>query len=78
MSKRILNHFRFSPTFAKVNRTLRSRRKAIKKIMALYKNYGLVSNGCSLCESKNFSLIILAKGIAMGLILKSSFVINAA
>ena len=57
MSNRVLKHYRFGPAFARINRTLRSRRKAIKKIMALYKKFGLVSGGCSLCESKNFSLV---------------------
>ena len=57
MSRRILKHFRFGPAFAKINRTLRSRRRAINKIMLLYKKYGLVSNGCSLCESNNFTLL---------------------
>ena len=58
MSNRILKHFRFGPTFARINRTLRSRRKAISKIMTLYKKYGLVSDGCSLCESNNFTLVV--------------------
>ena len=55
MSDRVLKHFRFGSTFAKINRTLRSRRKAISKIMTLYKKYDLVSDGCSLCESNNFT-----------------------
>jgi len=50
---------------------LRSRRKAINKIMALYKNYGLVSNGCSLCESKNFTLV--SEGDRYGFDLKKQF-----
>jgi SAM-dependent methyltransferase len=57
MSDRVLKHFRFGSTFARINRTLRSRRKAISKIMALYKKFGLVSGGCSLCKSKNFTLV---------------------
>ena len=57
MPNRILKHFRFGLTFARVNRTLRSRRKTINKTMALYKNYGLVSNDCSLCDSKNYNLV---------------------
>ena len=57
MSNRVLEHYRFGQTFAWINRTLRSRRKKITKIMALYKKFGLVSGGCSLCESKNFSLV---------------------
>ena len=57
MSSRILEHYRFGPAFAWVNRTLRSRRKAINKIMTLYKKFGLVSGGCSLCKSKNFTLV---------------------
>ena len=57
MSNRALEHFRFGSTFARVNRTLRSRRKAISKIMALYKKYDLVSSGCSLCESNDFTLV---------------------
>ena len=71
MSNRILEHFRFGPAFARINRTLRSRRKAINKIMALYKNYGLVSNGCSLCESKNFTLV--SQGDRYGFDLKKQF-----
>jgi len=71
MPNRILKHFRFGLTFARVNRTLRSRRKAINKIMALYKNYGLVSNGCSLCESKNFTLV--SQGDRYGFDLKKQF-----
>jgi len=71
MPNRILKHFRFGLTFARVNRTLRSRRKAINKIMALYKNYGLVSNGCSLCESKNFTLV--SEGDRYGFDLKKQF-----
>ena len=57
MSNRVLKHFRFGPTFAKINRTLRSRRKAIKKIMVLYKKFGLMNDGCTLCKRDNFSLI---------------------
>ena len=57
MTSRILRHFRFGLTFAKINRTLRSRRKSINKIMALYKKFGLVNDGCSLCKSNNFSLV---------------------
>ena len=57
MSNRVLEHYRFGWAFAWVNRTLRSRRKKITKIMALYKKFGLVSGGCSLCESKNFTLV---------------------
>ena len=71
MSNRILKHFRFGPTFARVNRTLRSRRKAFNKIMTLYKNYGLVSDGCSLCESKNFTLV--SEGDRYGFDLKKQF-----
>jgi len=57
MSDRVLKHFRFGSTFARINRTLRSRRKAISKIITLYKKYGLVIDGCSLCESNNFTLV---------------------
>ena len=71
MSNRILKHFRFGPTFARVNRNIRSRRKAINKIMTLYKNYGLVSDGCSLCESKNFTLV--SEGDRYGFDLKKQF-----
>jgi len=71
MANRILKHFRFGPTFAKINRTLRSRRKAIKKIMVLYKKFGLVSNGCSLCESNNFTLV--SEGDRYGFDLKKQF-----
>ena len=71
MSNRALKHFRFSQTFAKVNRTLRSRRKTINKIMTLYKKFGLVRGGCSLCESDNFSLI--SEGDRYGFDLKKQF-----
>ena len=71
MSNRVLKHFRFGLTFARVNRTLRSRRKAISKIMALYKKFGLVSDGCSLCKSKNFTLI--SEGDRYGFDLKKQF-----
>ena len=71
MANRILKHFRFGPTFAKINRTLRSRRKAIRKIMVLYKKFGLVSNGCSLCESNNFTLV--SEGDRYGFDLKKHF-----
>jgi len=71
MSNRILKHFRFGPTFARINRTLRSRRKAISKVMTLYKKYGLVSDGCSLCESNNFTL--LSEGDRYGFDLKKQF-----
>jgi len=57
MSNRILKHYRFGMTFAWINRNLRSRRKAINKIMTLYKKFGLVSDGCSLCKNNNFTLI---------------------
>ena len=71
MPNRILKHFRFGLTFARVNRTLRSRRKAINKIMALYIKYGLVSDGCSLCESNNFTLV--SEGDRYGFDLKKQF-----
>jgi len=71
MSNRILKHYRFGPTFARINRTLRSRRKAISKIMTLYKKYGLVSDGCSLCESNNFTLV--SEGDRYGFDLKKQF-----
>ena len=71
MSNRVLKHFRFGPTFARINRTLRSRRKAINKILSLYKKYGLVSNGCSLCESNNFTLV--SEGDRYGFDLKKQF-----
>ena len=71
MSSRILEHYRFGRAFAWVNRTLRSRRKKISKIMALYKKFGLVSNGCSLCKSKNFTLV--SEGDRYGFDLKKQF-----
>jgi len=71
MSSRILKHFRFGPTFARINRNLRSRRKAINKIIVLYKKFGLVSNGCSLCESFNFTLV--SEGDRYGFDLKKQF-----
>ena len=71
MTNRALKHFRFGPTFARINRTLRSRRKAINKILSLYKKYGLVTNGCSLCESNNFTLV--SEGDRYGFDLKKQF-----
>jgi SAM-dependent methyltransferase len=71
MSDRALKHYRFGSTFAWVNRTLRSRRKAISKIMTLYKKYGLVIDGCSLCESNNFTLV--SEGDRYGFDLKKQF-----
>ena len=71
MSNRILKHYRFGPVFARINRTLRSRRKAINKTMALYKKFRLVSGGCSLCESDNFTLI--SEGDRYGFDLKKQF-----
>jgi len=71
MSNRILKHFRFGATFARINRTLRSRRKAINKIMVLYKKFGLVNNGCSLCESNSFTLV--SEGDRYGFDLKKQF-----
>lgn len=57
MSKRVLSHYRFSSFFALINRTCRSRRKQIKETIQLYKNEGLVSDGCSLCGKENFTLL---------------------
>ena len=71
MTRRVLRHFRFGPTFARINRTLRSRRKAINKIMVLYKKFGLVSDGCSLCESNSFTLV--SEGDRYGFDLKKQF-----
>ena len=71
MSDRALKHYRFGSIFAWVNRTLRSRRKAISKIMTLYKKYGLVIDGCSLCESNNFTLV--SEGDRYGFDLKKQF-----
>jgi len=71
MSSRILKHYRFGLTFAWINRNLRSRRKAINKIMTLYKKFGLVSNGCSLCRNNNFTLI--CEGDRYGFDLKKQF-----
>ena len=71
MSDRVLKHFRFGSTFARINRTLRSRRKAISKIITLYKKFGLVSGGCSLCKSKNFTLV--SEGDRYGFDLKKQF-----
>jgi len=71
MSNRILKHYRFGSTFARINRTLRTRRKAISKIMALYKKFGLVSGGCSLCESNDFTLV--SEGDRYGFDLKKQF-----
>jgi len=71
MTSRALKHFRFGPTFARINRTLRSRRKAINEIMVLYKKFGLVSDGCSLCESNSFTLV--SEGDRYGFDLKKQF-----
>jgi len=71
MSNRVLKHYRFGSAFARVNRTLRSRRKKINEIMILYKKFGLVSNGCNLCESKNFTLV--SEGDRYGFDLKKQF-----
>ena len=71
MTNRVLKHYRFGSAFARINRTLRSRRKKINEIMALYKNFGLVSDGCSLCKSDNFSLI--SEGDRYGFDLKKQF-----
>ena len=71
MSNRVLKHYRFGPVFARINRTLRSRRKKISKIMALYKKFGLVSGGCTLCKSKNFTLV--SEGDRYGFDLKKQF-----
>ena len=71
MSNRILKHYRFGTVFAWINRTLRSRRKTINKTMALYKKFGLVSDGCSLCESDNFTLV--SEGDRYGFDLKKQF-----
>ena len=71
MSNRVLKHYRFGSAFAWVNRTLRSRRKKINEIMILYKKFGLVSGGCSLCESKNFTLV--SEGDRYGFDLKKQF-----
>jgi SAM-dependent methyltransferase len=54
---RVLQHYRFSKIFALVNRNLRSRRKVINKVRILYRKFGLISNGCSLCVGDDFSLI---------------------
>jgi SAM-dependent methyltransferase len=71
MSNRVLKHYRFGSAFARINRTLRSRRKKINEIMILYKKFGLVSGGCSLCESKNFTLV--SEGDRYGFDLKKQF-----
>jgi len=63
-NKRILKHYRFGKIFAWINRHVRSRRKAIKKIRDLYKRSGLISDGCSLCGGGNFTL--LAQGDRYG------------
>ena len=71
MTSRALRHFRFGPTFARINRTLRSRRKAINEIMVLYKKFGLVSDGCILCKSNSFTLV--SEGDRYGFDLKKQF-----
>lgn len=65
---RVLNHYRFGKKFAWLNRTIRSRRKSIKKIIAIYENLRMVEDGCSLCKEDNFSL--LAEGDRYGFNLK--------
>jgi len=64
VTNRALKHYRFSKTFAWINRHLRSRRGAINKTKNLYKKFGLVSNGCSLCKGVDFQL--LAEGDRYG------------
>ena len=71
MSDKVLKHFRFGPTFARINRSLRSRRKAISNIMTLYKKYGLVNDGCNLCKSNDFTL--LSEGDRYGFDLHKQF-----
>jgi len=71
MSNRTLEHYRFGPAFAWVNHTLRSRRKTINKTMALYKKFGLGSDGCALCKSDNFGHI--NEGDRYGFELKKQF-----
>jgi len=71
MTSRALRHFRFGPTFARINRTLRSRRKAINEIMVLYKKFGLVSDGCILCKGNSFTLV--SEGDRYGFDLKKQF-----
>lgn len=71
MTSRVLKHYRFSETFAWVNRNVRSRRKVIKKIRDLYTQYGLVNDGCSLCGNKDFELI--AQSDRYGFDLKKQF-----
>ena len=55
--KRILKHWRYGRIFAWINRNLRSRRKAIKAVRLLYKQYGLIDKGCTFCKGKSFTLI---------------------
>jgi len=57
MNKRLLKHYRFGKTFAQINRSVRSRRKAIEKIRKLYKNSDLVHKGCNLCGGGIFTLV---------------------
>ena len=71
MSDKVLKHFRFGPTFARINRSLRSRRKAISNIMTLYKKYGLVNDGCNLCKSNDFTLV--SEGDRYGFDLQKQF-----
>ena len=71
MPDRLLKHYRFSPAFAMLNRNLRSRRKAISNIISLYKKFGLVSLGCTLCSGDNFTLI--CEGDRYGFNLKKQF-----
>jgi len=71
MHKRVLKHYRFGKAFAWANRNIRSRRKAIRAIIKLYRSYGLKENGCSLCKSEDFTL--LAEGDRYGFDLKKHF-----
>jgi len=68
MGKRVLTHYRFGKAFAWLNRNLRSRRKSIKNIRQLCKDYGLIADGCSLCKSQDFTLV--AEGDRYGFDLK--------
>jgi len=71
MTSRILKHFRFGSAFARINRNVRSRRKKINEIMNLYKDFGLLSDGCTLCKSLDFTLI--SEGDRYGFDLKKQF-----
>ncbi len=78
MNNRVLQHYRFGKTFARISRHLtwinrhtRGRHHHIKKIRALYQKLGLTSNGCTVCQGKDF--VLIAQGDRYGFDLDKQF-----